>query len=42
MGHTNMKQSLLYARMLGVTAINEMKTKLLKNNKEKEENEEDD
>lgn len=25
MGHTNMKQSLLYARMLGVTAINEMK-----------------
>lgn len=32
MGHTNMKQSLLYAKMLGVTAINEMK-KLLKNNK---------
>lgn len=29
MGHTNMKQSLLYARMLGVTAINEMKDKLL-------------
>lgn len=29
MGHTNMKQSLLYARMLGVTAINEMKNKLL-------------
>ncbi|MCD8042290.1 MAG: site-specific integrase [Tannerellaceae bacterium] len=29
MGHTNMKQSLLYARMLGVTAVNEMKNKLL-------------
>lgn len=29
MGHTNMTQSLLYARMLGVTAINEMKDKLL-------------
>lgn len=42
MGHTNMKQSLLYARMLGVTAINEMKTKLLKNNKEEDENEDDD
>ncbi|NDW19288.1 hypothetical protein D0T53_10225 [Dysgonomonas sp. 216] len=39
MGHTNMKQSLLYARMLGVTAINEMKAKLLKN---EEENDEDD
>lgn len=33
MGHTNMNQSLLYARMLGVTAINEMKKKLLINNK---------
>jgi len=42
MGHTNMKQSLLYARMLGVTAINEMKTKLLKNTKVEEENEKDD
>lgn len=29
MGHTDMKQSLLYARMLGATAINEMKEKLL-------------
>ena len=29
MGHTDMKQSLLYARMLGSTAINEMKDKLL-------------
>ena len=29
MGHTNMAQSLLYARMLGVTAINEMRDKLL-------------
>lgn len=29
MGHTNMNQSLLYARMLGVTAVNEMKNKLL-------------
>lgn len=37
MGHTNMKQSLLYARMLGVTAINEMKDKLLdKEEKDKE------
>jgi len=41
MGHTNMKQSLLYARMLGVTAINEMKTKLLKDTDETDENEED-
>lgn len=37
-----MKQSLLYARMLGVTAINEMKTKLLKTPKENEDNSEDD
>lgn len=29
MGHTDMRQSLQYARMLGVTAINEMKNKLL-------------
>ncbi|WP_085537264.1 site-specific integrase [Massilibacteroides vaginae] len=29
MGHTNMTQSLLYARMLGVTAINEMRNKLI-------------
>jgi len=34
MGHTNMKQSLLYARMLGVTAINEMKDKLLDKDEE--------
>ncbi|MCD8176273.1 MAG: tyrosine-type recombinase/integrase [Tannerellaceae bacterium] len=29
MGYKNMKQSLLYARLLGVRAENEMKTKLL-------------
>ena len=39
MWHTNMKQSLLYARMLGVTAINEMK-KLL--NTEKIQDDEED
>lgn len=37
MGHTNMKQSLLYARMLGVTAINEMKDKLLDKDEKQEE-----
>ncbi|MFV0539179.1 MAG: tyrosine-type recombinase/integrase [Dysgonomonas sp.] len=37
MGHTNMKQSLLYARMLGVTAINEMKDKLLDKDEKHEE-----
>lgn len=37
MGHTNMKQSLLYARMLGVTAINEMKDKLLDKEEKQEE-----
>ena len=37
MGHTNMKQSLLYARMLGVTAINEMKEKLLDKDEKNEE-----
>lgn len=36
MGHTNMKQSLLYARMLGVTAINEMKDKLLDKDEKQE------
>lgn len=29
LGHTNITQSLAYARMLGVTAVNEMRTKLL-------------
>lgn len=38
MGHTNMKQSLLYARMLGVTAINEMK-KLLDTDETEEDEE---
>lgn len=38
MGHTNMKQSLLYARMLGVTAINEMKSKLLDDMPDNEQN----
>jgi integrase len=39
MGHTNMKQSFLYARMLGVTAINEMK-KLLGTDETQDEDEE--
>lgn len=37
MGHTDMKQSLLYARMLGITAVNEMKNKLLKKGDEETE-----
>lgn len=41
MGHTNMKQSLLYARMLGVTAINEMKKLLIPDEDQEDETEEE-